>query len=107
MMTTTVEPQTRDEAVELAETVASEIDTAIQLDRAGDDPVREFLTVKSPTLAGQAWRKLDELTYDFHSQVTFLKATRLMRKYRMHLVVSGGSYTGDVDLQLLGTGIED
>ncbi|GAC1368868.1 MAG: hypothetical protein NVSMB39_0040 [Candidatus Saccharimonadales bacterium] len=51
-MTATVEPQTRDEAVELAETVASEIDEAIQLDRAADNSIREFLTVKSATLVG-------------------------------------------------------
>ncbi len=105
-MTTTVQPQTRDEAIELAEKVSSEIDAAIQRDRANSEPVREFLTVKSDSLAGQSERPLNEMTGDFHSQVTFLKATRLMRNYRMHLVIAAGSYTGDVDLELRGTGIE-
>ena len=105
-MSSTVQPQTRDEAVELAETVASEIDEAIQRDRADAGKTREFLPVKSDSLAGQNSRQLDDLTYDVHSQVTFLKATALMRKYRIHLVVSSRNYTGQIDLKLRGTGIE-
>lgn len=107
VMTTIVEPKDRNGAYALASTVAREIAAAFRShspqyykDDNGEERPVQFV-VHSPSLAGQNFRTIDSLIYNFGHAVAYGEKTPLRRGFGIisRLVVENGVYTGAVEVQ--------